>query len=53
MNFRPMASGCIFTPGWDSGHNSKERIGGIDVSRNEGLVSLSGPKNGDGVVITC
>lgn len=40
--------------GWDGGHNTKERKSGIGlaIGRKEGLISLRGPENGGGVVIT-
>lgn len=43
-----------FYAGWDGGHQTKDRTGGIGVAigRKEGLVSLRGPENGGGVVIT-
>ena len=40
--------------GWDGGHNTKERTSGIGlaIGRKEGLISLHGPENGGGVVVT-
>jgi hypothetical protein len=44
----------FYYAGYDGGHQSKERTSriGLATVRKEGLISLHGPKNGGGVVIT-